>query len=83
MNDEYYTVKDVAELLKCSTKSIYRMINTEGLPSLNIRNITRIPKSELNAFLESKTVVKMSILGTPELSRSQQKRPQGGRVWDR
>lgn len=83
MNDEFFTVKEVAELLKCSTKSIYRMINNDGLPAVSIRNITRIPKSHLNAFLESKTMVKMSILGMPELSRSLQKRPQGGRVWDR
>lgn len=43
MNDKILTVKDAAELLQVSTKTMYDWANIPGFPALRIGNCIRIP----------------------------------------
>lgn len=46
---EILTVKEVAILLECSTKSIYRLINNKTLKAVNLADrMTRITRAEIN-----------------------------------
>ncbi len=48
-----YTIKDVAEQLRVSTKTVYRLINEGLLVPIKIRRNTRIDETVLNAYLAS------------------------------
>ena len=47
------TIKDVAERLRISTKTVYRLINEGKLVPIKIRRNTRIDETVLNAYLAS------------------------------
>lgn len=47
-----YTVKEVALILKSSTKTVYNMIRTGELEAIWIRSQIRITSKELERFLE-------------------------------
>lgn len=59
IDDVFYEAEDVARLLKTHVRSVYRMIEREGLPAINIgtgaRKRYRIRKSDLEAWLEART----------------------------
>ncbi|MGV8139485.1 MAG: helix-turn-helix domain-containing protein [Mangrovibacterium sp.] len=49
---EYLTVRDVAELLGCSLRTVYRLIDNETIKSVNLaQRMTRVKKSELDLLL--------------------------------
>jgi excisionase family DNA binding protein len=48
-----YTIKDVAEQLRISTKTVYRLINEGKLVPIKIRRNTRIDEAVLNTYLAS------------------------------
>lgn len=45
------TVKEAAEILRVSTKLVYRMIHDRTIPSVKIGRENRIPKTELIVFM--------------------------------
>lgn len=47
------TIKDVAERLRISTKTVYRLINEGALVPVKIRRNTRIEESVLDEYLQS------------------------------
>lgn len=47
----YLTVRQVAEKLQLSEKTIRRLISKGNLPGKQIGRAYRVPKSELDAFL--------------------------------
>lgn len=47
------TIRDVAEKLRVSTKTVYRLINEGALVPIKIRRNTRIDEAVLNAYLAS------------------------------
>jgi len=47
------TIKDVAERLRISTKTVYRLINEGKLVPLKIRRNTRIDEAVLDEYLAS------------------------------
>ena len=47
------TIKDVAEMLRVSTKTVYRLISQGFLVTVKIGRATRIDESELNNYLLS------------------------------
>lgn len=47
------TIKDVAERLRISTKTVYRLINEGKLVPIKIRRNTRIDEAVLNEYLAS------------------------------
>lgn len=55
-NMELYTVSECAELLKCSGKTIQRLIEKKKLQAFDIgagqRKVYRIPVEELERFVE-------------------------------
>ena len=52
--DKLLTIKEVAELLQVNESTIYRYMSDEEnpLPSYKVKGITRIKKSELDAWIE-------------------------------
>ena len=47
------TIKDLAEKLRVSTKTVYRLINEGALVPIKIRRNTRIDEAVLNTYLAS------------------------------
>ena len=47
------TIKDVAERLRISTKTVYRLINEGSLVPIKIRRNTRIDEAVLNQYVDS------------------------------
>ena len=47
------TIKDVAERLRISTKTVYRLINEGKLMPIKIRRSTRIDEAVLEEYLQS------------------------------
>ena len=46
------TIKDAAERMSVSEKTVYRMINWGNLNRVKIGGATRISEDELNAYME-------------------------------
>lgn len=50
--DKLYTLQEVAEILKLSTKSIYRYIESQKLKASKVGGQWRISKKDLSLFIE-------------------------------
>ncbi len=50
------TVKETAEILRVSTKLVYRFIHEGTIPSVTIGRENRIPKTELIAYMRGVSV---------------------------
>jgi excisionase family DNA binding protein len=50
-NIELMTVDEVAEYLKVTTKTIYRMLKSGGIPSTRVGHLHRFIKSDINDWL--------------------------------
>lgn len=51
MGEYIYTVRDVADILKVSTKTVYRLVKDGTLPCIWIYGSIRIPQNALDAYL--------------------------------
>lgn len=56
-NKSVYSVKEVAEILDVSEKTIYRMLEDQRLPGFKVGRIWRIPESVIRALLEGKQLI--------------------------
>jgi excisionase family DNA binding protein len=52
--EEYLTIKDIAQQLKLDEKTIRRWIKSKQLPAIELGGKYRVTRSDLNAFLESR-----------------------------
>jgi excisionase family DNA binding protein len=50
------TVREVAETMRVSNMTVYRLIRAGELPAIRVGKHFRIREQELNAYLESQTV---------------------------
>ncbi len=50
--EEYLTIKDIAQQLKMDEKTIRRWIKDKKLPAIELGGKYRVTRSDLNAFLE-------------------------------
>ena len=50
------TVREVAETMRVSNMTVYRLIRAGELPAIRVGKHFRIRENELNAYLESQTV---------------------------
>ncbi|MDQ1466102.1 MAG: hypothetical protein QOH10_517 [Actinomycetota bacterium] len=50
------TVREVAETMRVSSMTVYRLIRAGELPALRVGKHFRIRETDLNAYLESQTV---------------------------
>ena len=53
-NHEMFTLKEIAEYLKFSTKTIMRMIQKDEIPYIKISGQWRFIKSDIEAWIVSK-----------------------------
>lgn len=54
MSDEILTLKDVAEHLKVTEKTIYRLLNEDKIPAFKVGGSWRFKKSQIDEWIESK-----------------------------
>lgn len=54
MEDKYYTIQEVADMLKVAYLTVYRWIQASKLIAVKAGKQYRIKKSELDKFLERK-----------------------------
>ncbi|MGH3440630.1 MAG: helix-turn-helix domain-containing protein [Nitriliruptorales bacterium] len=54
--DELLTVAEVAELLRVSTMTVYRLIRTGDLPAVRVGRNYRVRRPDLEAYLEQQIV---------------------------
>ena len=52
IDDDFYTVDEIAEKYKLHKQTIYTMCWEDRLPSVRIGNAVRIPKSGLQDFFD-------------------------------
>lgn len=48
---EFLDVRDVAELLKCSTRTVHSLRSNEGLPFVKLGRLVRFPKQAVEEWL--------------------------------
>jgi len=58
---QYLTVKQMAEILQVSQRTIYRLIDSGKLPAYKLDRDWRIAKEDINQFLEKR--INRQILG--------------------
>lgn len=56
MNDTLLTAAEVADQLRVSTMTIYRLIRSGELPAVRVGRNYRVRKADLDAYLESQVV---------------------------
>ena len=54
LEDEYYTIQEVAKMLKVTYLTVYRWIRSEKLVAIKAGKQYRIKISDLNSFMEVK-----------------------------
>lgn len=52
INDQYYTIEEVAEMLKVAYLTVYRWIQSGKLPAYKAGKQYRIKKENLNQFIK-------------------------------
>ncbi len=55
MND-LLTVAEVADMLRVSTMTVYRLIRTGELPAVRVGRSYRVKRADLDAYLEAQVV---------------------------
>lgn len=55
MENKFFTVKDLADILKVSEKTIYRLIESKEIQAFKIGQSWRIKESDLQKFLEDRS----------------------------
>lgn len=54
MQDEFYTLQEVAEMLKISYMTVFRWVKNDKLKSVKIGKQHRVKKEVLEKFIEGK-----------------------------
>lgn len=58
MHEEYWTIDEIAEKLKVSSRTVYRWINAGALPTIKLtpgeRGNVRISETDFREFLEAR-----------------------------
>jgi excisionase family DNA binding protein len=54
MTEKIYTVKEVAEFLRVTPRTVWKMINQGELEAFQVRGDYRIKQSTLDAFMEKR-----------------------------
>lgn len=49
--DDLLNVKQVAELMACSTKTVYRLIQSGELPAAKVRSVWRVSRHAVHTYL--------------------------------
>lgn len=55
MELEFYTIEDIAEILKISINTARQLVNAKGFPKLKFGRTIRIPKDKFNSWINTYT----------------------------
>jgi len=53
LHDEFLTVEEIAEYLRVSKMTVYRMVEDGTLPSFRVGRSIRIPTDDFNKYMEA------------------------------
>ncbi len=53
MEKQFYTMKELGKLLPISTTNLYKLVHSEGFPSLIINRRVLIPVEDFNKWVNS------------------------------
>ena len=56
MGKEYFTMREVAKMLKVTERSIYRMIDKKEMPFFKFGGSWRIEKKDLEEYINKKKI---------------------------
>ena len=59
--NKFLTVKDIQNILKISQDMAYKIVNTDGFPSIKIGRTIRIPEEEFEKWVKKYTYTKFNI----------------------
>ncbi|TVM00676.1 MAG: transcriptional regulator [Candidatus Brocadia sp. WS118] len=54
-NPNIMTIKQVAEYLKVSPRTIYKLVKTGGIPTFRIMNMWRFEQSKIDQWIQEKS----------------------------
>ncbi len=54
MNDEFYTLHEVAKLLKVSYMTVFRWVKSDKIPAYKFEKQYRVSKEDLEKFIEER-----------------------------
>ncbi len=55
ISSSVYTIQQVAEILQISTKTMYAIVKSKDIESINVRGQIRITNAALQAYLQGET----------------------------
>ena len=61
MMTKLLTVKEVKEALQVSQDMAYKIVNTDGFPSIKIGRTIRVPEDEVDKWIKKYTYTKFNI----------------------
>lgn len=53
MNKQFYTMKELAEVLPLGTTNLYNLVNSAGFPAIKVNRRIVIPVEEFNKWVSS------------------------------
>jgi len=53
---EFYSIQEIAEILKMSKRSIYRLVKTKALPAYKFGKEFRVDRQDFEDFLKQRKV---------------------------
>lgn len=59
----FLTVNEVAELMRVSRMTVYRLVHSGELPAVRVGRSFRVPQDALDAYLRSSTTVDLGDAG--------------------
>jgi excisionase family DNA binding protein len=54
---KFYTVKEVASHMRVSKMTVYRLLNSNELPSVRVGNSFRVPEIAVERYIKKNTTV--------------------------
>ena len=61
MCEQLLTVKNIQNKLQISKDMAYKLVNTDGFPSIKIGRTIRVPEEEFNKWVKKYTYTKFNI----------------------
>jgi excisionase family DNA binding protein len=59
MKDEIMTIREVAEFLKLTEKTAYRLVSEDKLPAFKVGGSWRFRRSEIDLWIKQQSKIKM------------------------
>lgn len=75
MTDEALSIKQLADLLKLSERTVYRLANSGEIPGFRVGNSWRFQRSRVEAWMDEQTAKTLRRAGRPKRQAKRRPRP--------